>query len=632
MAEWMRKAGHRIALLAVIVLGGLYLQAMTRLAPADGGIAELAVFVDRSGLMELADVMPLPFTPARPSYTAGYSPSAHWMRLRVVPSASGEETVLQLSQNTLDSVVLYLPPETGDSGWTALGNGDTVPFAQKAAKLLPVSFAVPPQTGNRFVYLRIASTSAVSFRVTAEPLSQAEKRLNLRISVHVVYFGLMMMGLLLAAFRLHNRRTALSFSVTGLMVVYLVYSAEALGYAPVLMDLADPSAHSRISNLGAALTVLLSMLVHRLYFSAQAANRFALACADALIGAAAVCFLLMLAKPGLLLGGTFSCLSLAFLLVVPVFLVTARGMKQPAGRVASVIYIFYIGISTVWLGSRLGLFDAAAISLHFVELFGLVNLCIILTILFVDRQQRNDALRDRRIALTAARAEQAANARNASVQEGFVYMLLHELRNNLSVLQMSVPDGAQPARRARMAGAVRDLNRALWVAQCSTWLAQDTWPVNQQPVSIVEALDRAIDELGCADRIELAGDSTETEIEADAAMVGACLSEAIAGLTGLAAASSPVRVTLTQSTGASPCTLTFQVDLPYASQGIAVPVATRFALMAQILRRMGGHFAFGPTDMGRLDLFMTLPRHGLLVAPDVLDPAHLPALQERTLP
>ena len=50
-------------------------------------------------------------------------------------------------------------------------------------------------------------------------------------------------------------------------------------------------------------------------------------------------------------------------------------------------------------------------------------------------------------------------------------------------------------KRSQDARAIRDLDRSLVEARHATWLSRGTWPVDPRPLSVIEALDKALDVL-----------------------------------------------------------------------------------------------------------------------------------------
>lgn len=614
-----------VSALWVVLLLGATLQALSAASlPADR-ILRIAHLRDPSATLGIAQITDRPFAASDTSFLGGYDDAAHWFRLTVAPptdtgdgrgtasdaadDTDADDTVLQLSLNQLDHVTLYLPDA---QGWKAVENGDTVPFDQRGAKLLPISFLLPDAALGQPVYLRVQSTSSLSFQLWATTLTEAEHNLARQIALHVIYFSLLGMGVLLAALRLRLMPNRLSLSLFAFMAVYFVYSAEVLGYAPILLPLANPLAHSRLTDASALLTVLASMLFHRNVLGQHRPNRFMLAATDTLIGAQALLFVPLIGGQGSVIGLPSMALSLAALVLVLGMLSTLRITGRTARRTLYLAYATWFCVTAVWLCSRLGLFSAATLSRPYVEVFGLNSLFIALTVMALDRTAHLQRERSTRLSLASAHAMQEANSRNATEQEGFTHMLVHELRNNLIVLQMSLPEIDTPAQREALAATIRDLDRSLAEARHSTWLTQGNWPDRPRPLVLVEILDRVLDGLGAADRIDLGGDDAEALVVADPELLAAALSATLNGLCSLARPDAPIRLTLSQDGRDSPCTLLCETA-PASPLPDTPALPPQFTLGALLLRRLGGamSLAFAGPDLLRLELVLAANPTGL---------------------
>ncbi len=604
----MNRFRQLLLALFALVAGVLLLAFVEALARQDTGqdrITAVSVLRDPSGALQLSDVLGADFAPASPESRGGYDSAALWFRLTVSPAADAGGTILQLSSNQLDHLTLYTP---SPSGWTASESGDTIPFARRAAKVLPLGFLLPETAEGQTLYLRVQSASALTFTIGAHSQASADRHLDRQIALHVIYFSLLGMGILLSALRLRLMPSALSLAILCFMVIYFVYSTEVLGYAPVLIDFAAPGAHNFISETSALLTVLSSMLFHRLYLGKHRPNRIALRLTDTVIGLQSLLVLLRFAGYGGIVGQPSMILSLLALLLVTAMLCTLDMESRIARRALHITYAIWFCFTGLWICSRLGLFDLPIVSRPHVEVYGLNSLFIVLTLMAIDRAEHLRRHHATQLSLVTARATQEANARNATVQDGFMHMLVHEVRNNLSVLQMGLPEISDTADRDPLARAIRDLDRSLVEARHATWLSRGTWPVDPRPLSVIEALDKALDPLACADRIELHGDDAEASVVADAGMLGAALSAAFGALCDLARTDCTLRLFLSQSEPDSACTIRVETQLaaplPDGHSPLTLP---QFALCAMILRQMGGSLSLTRHTPQSLGIAIGLP-------------------------
>lgn len=562
-------------------------------------ITDVAAFKDTSGRMTLSQVRERAFAPTDAVYGAGYDSAAHWLRIGLAETGGTDDLLLVVSAPPLDSVTLFVPDGPADS-WRIMQAGDRVPFAKRDSRRVPISFVVPHAVAGQDLYLRVASTSPVSFAMTVGPVGLLDQQIDRQVALHIVYFALLVMGILLAALRLSGRQSQLSLAMLAFLVTYLVYSIEGLGYGPIMFDGPDAAFHDRLTTATSVLTVVFSMLFQRFFLCRHAPDRRALFATDLVICAQVLLFLPMAAGHMQMVGIGTVATSLVFLGLLVVLVATARIDNVPLRRVLVAAYGVYIAISAVWMASRTGLFAPLPDTRHFIEIFGLNSLFIALTLLVIDMRQRKAQQRATVLSLAAAQSAQAAHDANSRTQESFMHMLVHEVRNHLSVLQLGLPKpgvvaqatGQTPADHSGVAEAVRALDRALTRAQHLVWLDQGRWPQRPASNAMLEALDRVAEDLGLSDRISLQGDSAEAAVHADPAMLDALLRNVFLAALQRLAAGRVMTLGLSQAAGAADGTVAGKclllLHIPVAETGGAMdwqgPEAALAARLADELR------------------------------------------------
>lgn len=575
-----------------------YLDALASAGHEPSAIVSLEHYRDASGTQTVADVARAPFEPQDPDFHGGYDRAPHWFRLVVSPKAEPLDIVLELSFNLLDRVTLYRPDGTG---WTATETGDAVPLAQRDYRLTPLGFLLSTKDFDKPLYLKVQTSSSLAFSLRTRTRVLAAHEVAHRIALHVIYFALLGMGILLSALRLRLVPDRLSVSMFGLMAIYLGYSVDALGYGPALIPFGTADLHNHIGQFSAVLTVLASMLFHRFYLGSLRPHRYILAFCDAIILAQTLVLIPLIGGRGDVVGQPSLVLSLLGLGSVLAMLVTVR-VEDPAQRRALYsIYVTWLVVTTLWITSHLGLISLSAFSRPFVELYGLNSLFLVLSIMAVDHSNRLRQQRQTQLALVTARATQQANARNAAIEDSFMHMLMHELRNNLTILKISLPDLPPSAARSDLAAAIRDLDRPLVEARHATMLANGTWQPMPRPNLLVEALDRAIESIDGAERVDLDGDEAELAVHADDGMLSAMLSSCLGALLRLAPPDGRIRVTLSRKGSRACCRLDSTAPDPRDEVG------AEFTLASMLISEMGGTLALHRSAPDRIEITLDFP-------------------------
>lgn len=604
--ETLRRIARSLAAIVVSALLLGYVAALYRSDPPSDRITDIRHFEDASAAMTLPEVFGQDFLPATPDHAGGFDGIAQWFRFKIARGRTPNDILLEIVPPSIDSVILYSPGET-PQGWSVSRSGDTVPFAERASHRPAISFVIPRADAGHTFYLRVTSRSSTSFLLTAQDVTVADYRLDRVLALHIIYFALMVMGLLLAGLRLLEDRSELSFAIFAFVTTYIAYSLGALGYRPLLYDGPTPGFHDTLTRVTSVMTVFLSMVFQRFYLRRHQPHPWALMATDLLICLQALLFLPLSAGNTQVVAYGVIVLSLLFLGALVAMLATVHIRDKVVYRVLVAAYAVYMAVSGVRLVSIVGGSGTFFLTRHFIEVFGLTNLFLVILLIVLDRRDRIARDRSSALAFAAAQAEQGAHRRNAQTQTGFLHMLLHEVRNHLSVLRLGLAGAKASDGGLRVAQRVRDLDLALTKAQHLVWLDQGTWPLRPVPVSIIETLDRVIDTLGAQDRILPQGDAAEAEICADAALVDALLTYTLQTALSLAQSAGVVTVDLAQPAPDAACRLDLAFDLANKA-ATAQSLEQDFDMTVRIVAALTGSVALASPQAGAVVVTLILPR------------------------
>lgn len=599
-------------ILAASLLAG-YVYALFQTDIRSNVILSVETYTDPTANQTLPQVFAERFQPASPDFRGGFDDSAHWFRIRLGYSGEAGGLMLEVSPPQLDDVRLYLPGDEPQS-WVSHRNGDTVPLTQRDAQRVPISFAIPAALQGKIVYLRVQTETSTSLRLQADSIVHANQRSDRLLALHVIFFGLLGMGLLMAGLRIIERPSRLSFSLFAFMAVYIAFSMEGLGYGVVLFDDPVPDFHHETQIFAAMATVLFSIMFQRFYLQRHNPNRWALRATDAIIVVQALLFVPMALGHTKLAALGLVIFTLLFLVVLVALLATARIEDRTVWRALFPAYGVYIVVATLWMISRVGIVALPSASNHLIEILGLNTLFLALVLTLLDRRQVATAQRQTALTLAVAQSEQAAHERNSQIQDAFIAMLLHEVRNHLSVLQLSLHDLRDKGHRAEIEASIREMTAALAKAQHLAWLSQDTWPVKHQQVIMLEALDEVIERLGLVDRTTLQGDAAEAEISADAAMIDALLTHLLLATTAAAGHDAKVTITVSQSAPNMPCLLDITVTNAHGVEpktkgpdAAHADPASDLDMAARLVAAMAGTLEVQSPQLGQRTLSVKLP-------------------------
>lgn len=561
LTQRLSRAARIAAALCALALLALYVLALFETDSDAALFAQIEQSDDPSRAKGLSDMLQTRFVPSTEVHKGERDFAAHWFRVTLAPRNDRKDTILHVWPPTLDSVTLYIPlgPQ---GGWRELHNGDQVGFLQRNYRAAGIGFRLPATALGQPLYLRVVNKTSNNLILSADTADRSERKFYRQMALHIPFFGLLGAGLMLSVLRWVERPTALSMSLFGFMSTYLVYAASALGYGAVLYSEILPGLDDAISNLSSVLIVLFSMLFQRFYLSLHGPDDRVLWLTDLVIAGQFLALVPQFLGEYHLVWEVSLVLSLAFIVLLVPLVATARIRSRSIAFTLYFAYAVYLAVSSLRILALAGVISSNAATRHFIEIFGLNTLFLAIVLIALDRRQRSEQDREVRLSLATTRAAQAAHARNAEIQQNFISVMVHEVRNKLTVLQLSLPNVTDDDNRARIAGAIGGVNGALAKAQQAIWLSRGTWPVRPVRLAVLDALDRVIDRLAAADRVLPHGDAASPEVTADAGMLDALLAEALHALLEQCEPDGTVTIDISQPTPAAPCVLDLLVTRP----------------------------------------------------------------------
>ena len=181
------------------VLIGLLLLLMGALWSPGAGAEDLIitreVLEDPTGRLTIDEVIHQTFDAMGPSLSKGYTPSAHWVRLRVKAPDRGGDLVLRIYPPNLDDVRLF---EAGRDGWQSRVTGDRHPYDQREFASLALGFAVQQAAPEATYYLRLQTRSLSWLNVEALEPHEAQRKDRRVDLIEGFYLVLMLCGLIWA--------------------------------------------------------------------------------------------------------------------------------------------------------------------------------------------------------------------------------------------------------------------------------------------------------------------------------------------------------------------------------------------------------------------------------------------------
>ena len=157
----------------------------------------------------------------------GYTSSAIWIRLNIMPPADADKLVLRIRPVYLDDITLFDPVDTAGKPRTA---GDTTRYDLNEYKSLAHTFVVPAGDQPRTVWMRVKTTSTTLINIEAfTPEEMLRSEFDLQLSYFAV-LAVVAMFMLLVLINWFNYRESLYAFFVVRQVYYFFYTASLFGF------------------------------------------------------------------------------------------------------------------------------------------------------------------------------------------------------------------------------------------------------------------------------------------------------------------------------------------------------------------------------------------------------------------
>lgn len=231
----------------------------------------MEAFEDRSGQMTAEDVMrSAVFRPIPGAFSAGYTKSAWWLRVRVIPEAGAQGPwYLAINAPYTDHIETFAPDMTADGG-TAPARKATGAFLPLTARdLITNTYTVRVglvEGAPTDIYLRLSGARSLNANPVLWRLPAFVKHQTIHVLLIAIAMGAALitsMGSLLFGIWLRNRQ----FIWYGVYVgaTALVFLSNS-GFLALLLDMVSPKAVLRIQGAVSCLSIMTGSFMIRAIF------------------------------------------------------------------------------------------------------------------------------------------------------------------------------------------------------------------------------------------------------------------------------------------------------------------------------------------------------------------------------
>jgi signal transduction histidine kinase len=487
-----RNLGHiAVCQLRALMLTVLFGVLAAPAAAQDDLIESVGLFEDETTSLGIQDVLQETFQPIKDTISLGYTTSAEWVRLRILPAQDGGEVVVLFGSGMPYDLRFYRPKLTGS------GDGDTELTDVQYQLLAPdwpsplPGFRVSPPDGGADYFVRIESSGAIWLDINALPQSTAITTTKQSYILQITYLSLMFVLFLWALNMLVITREALFSWFAALQFFWLVNNTLYLGYGDSLLPQLPHDRRYGVFRASVFISAFFSVAFHchvmRRFDPAWLARRLfdiqlvVIVCAFGLF---------VFFDPILALKINAACLAAAPF----VFLANAATAKKAASPGLVTMRVIYGLLSMSFFFNAfavLGVINITALATHGYMIHGSSTGLLMFLLLHLRARDLFQAARQ-------AEADKFEMEKQTDLQKEqnhklseFIEMLGHEAKNALAVINISISTpNISDRQRARASEAIHGLTSL--IDRCDQLIAVDKneQALNLRQCDVIEILQK----------------------------------------------------------------------------------------------------------------------------------------------
>lgn len=400
-------------------------------------LLEATYWQDTSGKATLEDAKLQNFKHYQGNFSGGYTDAVHWFRLKLAPSVG--PISLRLAPTWLDEITLF-DPVTTDLIHRA---GDRHPKGTNVEHHLGYVFTLPAHPVQRDVWLQLRSTSAHLLTIQALPADQLSAA-NTSAIVWTTFYASFLLLMLLALLSMWwVQREAVLSAYLVRHINYILYGVTYLGLSDLLLfDSLPPGLLDKGFSWLVVLTLPLGLWFDITLLKTYKPHPVLLKTVQLLAWSS-------LGLVGLLVAGyerlALQTTVIGLALAVPLVFAIAWTVKPEASverlmskSVLRGYYILVLSSLLIGLSGLLGWSPLEGLTPYLLTLHGLVSGLVMTVILFMRGQRQYQLTHLMRGQLKEAQQETILEQRRRAEQSQFLHMLMHELKNPLSVVSLAL--------------------------------------------------------------------------------------------------------------------------------------------------------------------------------------------------
>lgn len=425
-------------------------------------IQTVYILEDKSASASLEDVSVGNFIQSDRSINLGYSDSAYWIRMRILPAVDGSNVILVVNPKVLDEVLLYEPAPLSLTGPDTQENGNAYAIRGSGIGLISRTYVLSPPTSGADYFLRVASAGSISVNVSAQSASDALRSMTLENFSKFIYLIFLILLIYWSLQVYASLRAPIILYFLPLLLLWVFHNLFSLGFMAIIFPNHDVENDHTAFRYAVLLLSVTTFLFHRAILIPFQPPKAARMLMDACIFLTTTLLLFyIIFKKDIALEVNSYAVAASPL----IFLFVAATATRDAFVGLNAVKLFYGALSFLnafWAAELLG-FNFGPVAPKIGPLaYGLMTAPLIFLILFKYSLELSRAAKARSAQFEEVYRKGLIEKEARKSLTEFIDMLTHETKNALAVISMNLSNADLDAVRAkRVFRAMSGLNNVI---------------------------------------------------------------------------------------------------------------------------------------------------------------------------
>ena len=481
--------------------------AETASTQGSGFLVSQSYYVDQSRNADFTTVAGADFKPFEGSLSKGYIDGTVWLRLKVAATPTKQSLVVLVEPPFLERLELYDPAQPGLSANKPVVSGREERSTAGSFDGIDNGFVIPGSVTERDLFIRLVSKTSILARVSILTPEQAR---NSNISTLItlgIYVALLMMFAIWGCVSLIIKRESIYGYFILRQISSIAHAFVFFGFLRIFFaDSLSLASRETIYGL-----VIVTVFTFSGLFDFKIISQHNPSKVLRFIFGAILCFpavSVALVVQGFIGEALYLnklavnvCVVTLLLLAMSVRVVTDSPLERLAVWVIRVGYLITTVTVLLPVLMYLNVLPGHVPSIKLIFIHAVVSNIVMITLLMIQNRQRDLSFQEAKLQVKVKDVELKIENKKREDKERFLSMIIHELRNPLSVVRVLTDKSSQKGQSVHE--AVMDMAKVIERVEQSERLSSGELVTERAPVDVIQIIRKLLAERQAADRWEL---------------------------------------------------------------------------------------------------------------------------------